>query len=42
MAYKLHLRDLDFGDFIKTLDACKGDVFLETEDGDILNLKSNL
>ena len=42
MAYKLQLHDLDFGDFIKTLDACKGDVFLETKDGDILNLKSKL
>ena len=42
MAYKLKLHDLDFNDFIKTLDVCKGDVFLETEDGDVLNLKSKL
>ena len=36
------LHNADFGDFIKTLDHCKGDVFLETADGDVLNLKSKL
>ncbi len=36
------MHDIDIADFIKTLDACKGDVFLETSDGDALNLKSKL
>ena len=30
------LHNADFGDFIKTLDHCKGDVFMETADGDVL------
>ena len=34
--------DLNFDDFIRTIDECKGDVFLETVDGDVLNLKSKL
>lgn len=38
----LKLHDLDFNEFIKALDSCKGDVFLETDEGDILNLKSKL
>jgi hypothetical protein len=38
--FKIH--DVDVPDFIKALDACKGDVFLETTEGDILNLKSKL
>lgn len=38
----ISLHNVDFGDFIKTLDHCKGDVFLETSDGDVLNLKSKL
>ncbi len=42
MSYKLQLHDIDFKDFIEAVDACRGDVFLETEDGDILNLKSKL
>ena len=42
MAYKLCLHDVDFNEFLKTVDKCRGDVFLETEDGDILNLKSRL
>lgn len=36
------LHNLDLADFIKTLDSCKGDVFMETADGDVLNLKSKL
>ncbi len=40
--FKLELHDVDFADFIKALDSCKGDVFLETPDGDCLNLKSKL
>ena len=42
MAYKLQLHDINFKDFIEAVDACKGDVFLETEEGDVLNLKSKL
>ena len=42
MAYKLQLHDIDFKDFIEAVDACRGDVFLETEEGDVLNLKSKL
>ena len=40
--FKLELHDVDFADFIKALDSCKNDVFLETPDGDCLNLKSKL
>lgn len=42
MAYKLQVHDLDFGEFIKAVDACTGDVYLETDEGDVLNLKSKL
>ncbi|MBO5089827.1 MAG: hypothetical protein J6C27_02815 [Clostridia bacterium] len=36
------LHNVDFDDLIKTIDECQGDVFLETVDGDVLNLKSKL
>ena len=36
------LHNVDMIDFIKVLDTCKGDVFLETPEGDVLNLKSKL
>ena len=39
---KIQLHNLDFDDFIAAIDNCKGDVFLETKDGDSLNLKSKL
>ncbi len=42
MEKDLKLRDIDFNKFIKILDLCKGDVFLETPDGDSLNLRSKL
>ncbi len=42
MSYKLKLHDIDFKDFIDAVDACKGDIFLETPEGDVLNLKSQL
>ncbi|MGN0114151.1 MAG: hypothetical protein ACI396_02375 [Acutalibacteraceae bacterium] len=42
MREKLKLHDIDVADFIKTVDSCKGNVFLETEEGDCLNLKSKL
>lgn len=38
----IKLHDLDFQEFINALDSCKGDVYLETDEGDILNLKSKL
>ncbi len=38
----MQLHDIDLNDFIKTLDSCKGDVFLETSEGDVLNLRSKL
>ncbi len=39
---KIQLHHVDFDDFIKAIDDCKGDVYLETKDGDVLNLKSKL
>ncbi len=36
------MHNLDVADFIRTLDSCTGDVFLETKEGDVLNLKSKL
>ena len=36
------MHDIDIADFIQTLDKCRGDVFLETDEGDVLNLKSKL
>lgn len=38
----LQLHGLDLDLLIKTLDACTGDVYLETKEGDCLNLKSKL
>ena len=34
------LHKIDFGKFIEALDQCKGNVWLVTEEGDKLNLKS--
>lgn len=39
---KIQLHNVDFEDLIKVVDKCKGDVYLETSDGDSLNLKSRL
>jgi hypothetical protein len=39
---KMTMHNVDVADFIRTLDTCKGDVFLETPEGDVLNLKSKL
>ncbi len=36
------MHNIDVADFIRTLDSCTGDVFLETKEGDVLNLKSKL
>ncbi len=38
----LVMHDIDIADFIQTLDQCKGEVYLETAEGDVLNLKSKL
>ena len=37
-----NLRNIDFKKFMEAIDQCKGDVFLETAEGDVLNLKSKL
>lgn len=42
MGNKIELHKVDFDDFIATVEKCKGDVYLETVDGDVLNLKSKL
>lgn len=42
MEKNIKLHNIDFDDLIKAIDQCKGDVFLETKDGDVLNLKSKL
>ncbi len=39
---KIKLHNINFEDFIKAIDTCVGDVYLETSDGDVLNLKSKL
>jgi len=38
----IELHNIDFDEFIKAVETCKGDVYLETEEGDVLNLKSKL
>ncbi|MDR1892767.1 MAG: hypothetical protein LBQ48_07145 [Oscillospiraceae bacterium] len=38
----VELHDFDVQDFIKTLDSCKGNVYLESDEGDCLNLRSKL
>lgn len=38
----IQLHNINFEDFINAIDKCKGDVYLETKDGDVLNLKSKL
>ena len=39
---KIQLHNINFEDFINAIDKCKGDVYLETKEGDVLNLKSKL
>ena len=39
---KIQLHNIDFEDLIKAVNNCRGDVYLETEEGDVLNLKSKL
>lgn len=40
MAEAIKLHDIDFKKFMSAIDLCKGNVFLVTEEGDRLNLKS--
>ena len=39
---EMTLHNIDAADFIQTLDSCRGNVYLETPEGDVLNLKSKL
>lgn len=39
---KIQLHNVDFEKLIKVIEKCDGDVYLETTDGDSLNLKSRL
>lgn len=36
------MNNIDVNDFFKLIDACKGNIFLVTDEGDKLNLKSKL
>ncbi len=36
------LKNVDVNDFLHLIDACKGNIYLVTEEGDKLNLKSKL
>ena len=36
------LNNVDVNEFVNLIDACKGDIYLVTEEGDKLNLKSKL
>jgi len=38
----LSLHEVDLKEFLQVVDQCKGEVFLETAEGDRLNLKSKL
>ena len=42
MRSQLKLHDINVEDFITTINSCEGNVYLETEEGDCLNLKSKL
>ena len=42
MSTALSLNNINVNDFIKLIDACKGDLYLVTDEGDRLNLKSKL
>lgn len=39
---RIQLHKIDFADLLTAINECKGDVFLETKEGDVLNLKSKL
>ena len=38
----MELHDVDLKEFMEVLDSCEGDVYMVTEEGDRLNLKSKL
>ncbi len=42
MCPEMKLHDIDVADFIRTVEKCKGNVFLRTAEGDCFNLKSRL
>lgn len=42
MTSPIQLHDVDVNSFLKVLDECRGRVFLVTDEGDRLNLKSKL
>ena len=42
MDKKMELHDLNLNDFTTIIQECKGDVYMVTEEGDRLNLKSKL
>ncbi len=42
MRTEMNLYQLNATDFIEAVENCKGKVFLETDEGDIINLKSRL
>lgn len=39
---KVDVRNVDFQELCEVIDSCKGNVYLTTEDGNKLNLKSKL
>ena len=42
MTKAIELHDVDIKAFLSVIDTCEGDVFLVTDEGDRLNLKSKL
>lgn len=39
---EVQMHDVDISEFIHALDGCEGDVYLETAEGDSINLRSRL
>lgn len=42
MGGRIDLHKVDVRDFIRTVESCEGNVYLETTEGDCFNLKSKL
>lgn len=42
MASEVRLHDVNVPEFLKVLDQCEGNIYLVTDEGDRLNLKSKL
>ena len=40
MADKINVSEVNLDEFVKALDQCKGNVYLVTEEGDRINMKS--